>query len=90
MTPARRGRTLKRLASDALDRAHRRLFDAARFFIALSAERRHRVRILAKRLRYALDMLSVALPKDATERYVAALSELQTPSSPLHDARSST
>jgi CHAD domain-containing protein len=85
MTPARRGRTLKRLASDALDNAHRRLFDAARFFIALSPEQRHRVRILAKRLRYALDVLSVALPKDATERYVAALSELQDVLGELND-----
>jgi inorganic triphosphatase YgiF len=85
MTPARRGRTLKRLASDALDKAHRRLFDAARFFIALSPEQRHRVRILAKRLRYALDVLSVALPKDVTERYVAALSELQDVLGELND-----
>ena len=80
------GRTLRRLAPRALGKAHRRLFDAAQFFAALSPERRHRVRILAKRLRYALDVLSVALPRDATERYIAALAELQDVLGDLNDA----
>jgi CHAD domain-containing protein len=43
------------------------------------------VRILAKRLRYALDVLSVALPREATERYVAALAELQDVLGELND-----
>jgi inorganic triphosphatase YgiF len=85
MTPPPKGRTLKRLAPRALGKAHRRLFNAAQFFAALSPERRHRVRILAKRLRYALDVLSVALPREATERYVAALAELQDILGELND-----
>ncbi len=86
MTPPPIGRTLRRLAPRALGKAHRRLFDAAQFFAALSPERRHRVRIFAKRMRYALDVLSVALPRDATERYIAALAELQDVLGDLNDA----
>jgi inorganic triphosphatase YgiF len=77
MTEAPSGRTLRQSAPRLLDRAHRRLFESARFFAALSPARRHRVRILAKRLRYALDVLSVALPQRAAEHYVTALAELQ-------------
>lgn len=84
-TPAR-GRSLEQLAPRALRRASARLLAAARFFAALSPERRHRVRILAKRLRYALDFLAVALPRSATEGYVAALSDLQDVLGELNDA----
>jgi CHAD domain-containing protein len=44
------------------------------------------VRILAKRLRYSLDVMSVALPKQSTERFVTALSELQDVLGDLNDA----
>ena len=57
LTTAPAGRTLGELAPKALDKAHKRLFRAAQFFAALPTERRHRVRILAKRLRYALGRL---------------------------------
>jgi len=43
------------------------------------------VRILAKRLRYALDVLSVALSREATERYIDALAELQDLLGELND-----
>ncbi len=85
MTPAPKGGRLARRAPNVLARAHARLFDAARFFAALSPERRHRVRILAKRLRYALDVMSVALPAEPTERYVKALAELQDVLGELND-----
>jgi CHAD domain-containing protein len=77
MTSPPKGRTLERLAPQALDRARRRLFGAADGFVELSPEDRHRVRILAKRLRYTLDVLSVALPPGATKQYVNALADLQ-------------
>lgn len=77
MTPAPKGGRLARRAPKVLDRAHARLLDAARSFAAQSPQRRHRVRILAKRLRYALDVMSVALPADPTRGYVEALAELQ-------------
>jgi CHAD domain-containing protein len=85
MTSPPKGRTLQRRAPRALGKAHKRLFDDAQFFAALSAERRHGVRILAKRLRYALDVLSVALPRESTERYIAALAELQDVLGELND-----
>ncbi len=85
MTPAPKGGRLARRAPKVLARAHARLFDAARIFAALSPQRRHRVRILAKRLRYALDVMSVALPAEPTERYVKALAELQDVLGQLND-----
>jgi len=85
MTPAPKGGRLARRAPKVLARAHAQLFSAARQFAELSPERRHRVRILAKRLRYALDVMSVALPAEATERYVKALAELQDVLGELND-----
>ena len=86
LTPAPAARTLARLAAEVLGKAHSRLFSAAQFFAALTPERRHRVRILAKRLRYGLDVFSVALPPKPTERYIAALSGLQDVLGELNDA----
>jgi len=86
MTPAPKGGRLARRAPKVLARAHARLFDAARSFAAQSPQHRHRVRILAKRLRYALDVMSVALPAEPTERYVEALAELQDVLGQLNDA----
>jgi CHAD domain-containing protein len=85
LTPAPKGGRLARRAPKELARAHTRLFDAARSFAELSPQRRHRVRILAKRLRYALDVMSVALPAEPTERYVKALAELQDVLGELND-----
>ncbi|MGH6623228.1 MAG: CHAD domain-containing protein, partial [Burkholderiaceae bacterium] len=65
--------------------AHRRLFDAARFFSALSAERRHGVRILAKRLRYSLDLLAIGLSADVTP-FTGQLAELQDELGAINDA----
>lgn len=73
-------------AGPALQSAAKKLFKEARFFSALTPERRHQVRILAKRLRYALDLFAVALPKQAAARYIKALSELQDVLGELNDA----
>ncbi len=73
-------------AAPALQSASKKLLKAARFFAALTARRRHEVRILAKRLRYALDLFAVALPKQTTTRYIDALSELQDVLGLLNDA----
>ena len=87
MTPAPAGaELLADAAAPALQRASKKLFKAARFFAALTPARRHQVRILAKRLRYALDLFSVVLPKTATERYIEALAELQDVLGHLNDA----
>lgn len=87
MTPSPAGvELLSALAAPALDRVGKQLFKAARFFAALTPERRHEVRILAKRLRYALDLFAVVLPKAETARYIDALSELQDVLGELNDA----
>lgn len=86
LTPAPQDRNLERLAPPALRRARSRLLESAHFFAALPPERQHRVRILAKRLRYALDFLSVTLPAEPTERYVDALGEMQDVLGALNDA----
>ncbi len=87
MTPAPAdAELLADAAAPVLGRAAKRLFNAAHFFAALTPQRRHRVRILAKRLRYALDLFSPALPKAATARYIDALSELQDALGQLNDA----
>jgi inorganic triphosphatase YgiF len=79
------GPTLKQVAVKKLARLHRRLFSSAAFFVALPAEEQHRVRIRAKRLRYALDLFACALPARATARYVEALASVQDELGVLND-----
>jgi triphosphatase len=76
-TPAADTITLRALAPRSLRRAHRRLLKSARFFIALPPTEQHRVRIHAKRLRYATDVLACALAGGAVETFSAKLSALQ-------------
>jgi triphosphatase len=78
--------SLASLAPRRLQRAQQRLIEAAVFFCALAPAERHRVRILAKRLRYAIDLFACALPRRRTAVYVAALSELQDDLGRLNDA----
>jgi len=86
MTSAPRSRSLGAAASPSLQRAAKRLFKAGRFFTVLTPARRHRVRIFSKRLRYALDLFTIALPKQATARYIDALAQLQEVLGLLNDA----
>ncbi len=83
---ADQGITLGSAAPARLARMHRRLFDAAAFFVALPVRRQHRVRILAKRLRYALDLFASTLPEKRTRRYVERLAHLQDELGALNDA----
>lgn len=69
--------TLRAVATAVLDKLHARLFASAREFVELSEERQHRVRIRAKRLRYALDFFAAALPPRAADRYAKRLADLQ-------------
>jgi len=80
------GPTLARAAHKRLARLHRRLFDSASFFVVLPVEQQHRVRIRAKRLRYALDLFADALPARPTARYIAQLAHLQDELGALNDA----
>ncbi|MDL1863502.1 CHAD domain-containing protein, partial [Betaproteobacteria bacterium PRO7] len=52
----------------------------------LSAEKQHRVRILAKRLRYALDFFAIALPARAVAAYGRRLAVLQDELGAINDA----
>jgi inorganic triphosphatase YgiF len=80
------GPSLAAAAGKRLARLHRRLFGSAAFFVALPVEEQHRVRIRAKRLRYALDLFAAALPGKATTRYVEQLARLQDELGALNDA----
>lgn len=79
------GPTLGAVAGRRLARLHRRLFESAAFFVALPVEEQHRVRIRAKRLRYALDLFAAALPAKPTRRYVKQLAQLQDELGALND-----
>ena len=85
-TPAEQSPTLAAAAGKRLRRLHRRLFDSAAFFVVLTVEQQHRVRIRAKRLRYALDLFAPALRSKPTRRYVDQLARLQDELGALNDA----
>lgn len=85
-TAAGDGPTLGSAAGKRLARLRRRLFESAAFFVALPVEEQHRVRIRAKRLRYALDLFASALPAKPTRRYVEQLARLQDELGALNDA----
>jgi inorganic triphosphatase YgiF len=84
--PRGAGPTLQALAAKLLQRQHARLFEAAHAFAELSADKQHRVRILAKRLRYALDFFAVALPARAVAAYGRRLAALQDELGAINDA----
>lgn len=85
-TPPPSSARLSDSAGSRLRRASRRLLKASRSFAGLDAAHRHRVRILAKQLRYALDLYAIVLPQPATASYVDALAELQDALGALNDA----
>lgn len=81
------GPRLRKRAPRLLARAQHRLAEAAQGFAELTAEQRHEVRILAKRLRYALDLCAVALPAQASEAYGEHLALLQDILGALNDGQ---
>jgi inorganic triphosphatase YgiF len=81
-----RGPRLASLAPRRLARAQGRLLEAGQFFCALSPAERHRVRILAKRLRYAVDLFACALPERRAATYADAIAQLQDRLGQLNDA----
>jgi len=68
---------LHHLASHEIRRRRRRLFRVKRALADLSAAARHRLRIDAKRLRYAVDFFSSLYDRDRAMRYATALGEIQ-------------
>jgi CHAD domain-containing protein len=77
--------TLARFARKAVRRVTRRLLADADGFAELSAERRHRVRIRAKRLRYTLELFTHALPRGRRRPLLEALKGLQNALGELND-----
>ena len=69
-------------AAFALDRFHRRLRKHAADVPKATPEARHRVRIAAKKLRYAAEFFSALYPKKRVAPYLAGLEELQDNSAP--------
>lgn len=74
---ATNARPMRELAPTRLDAVHRKLATAARRFRSLSTERQHRVRILAKRLRYSIDVFFAALPGAPAARFSEAVEKVQ-------------
>lgn len=64
-------------AAQVLTRRHRRLKRAGEHIEALPPEELHALRLLAKRLRYAAELLAPLWPGQATKRYTRRLSRLQ-------------
>lgn len=73
-------------AAGLLDPAASRLFSLTRPFGQLDAKRRHRVRIHAKRLRYAMDLLHATLPARSGQAYIDSLASLQDSLGEMNDA----
>ncbi|MBL0121775.1 MAG: CYTH and CHAD domain-containing protein [Betaproteobacteria bacterium] len=73
--PATHG--LARFASHEISRRHRRLMRVKGALDELSPEARHRVRIDAKRLRYAMEFLAGLFPGKRVARYLKVIGEIQ-------------
>ncbi|MGZ9032002.1 MAG: CHAD domain-containing protein, partial [Burkholderiaceae bacterium] len=72
-------------AAPLLEQSADRLFEDVRSFSRLNRHQRHRVRIHAKRLRYALDLLAPSLPGRGAADYIEALAALQDTLGELND-----
>lgn len=73
-------------AARLVERRCERLIEAGRKFAELEPEAQHRVRILGKRARYAVELLAAHLPRKRTERLARALTRLQDRLGLLNDA----
>ncbi len=73
-------------AARLVERRCERLIEAGRKFAELEPEAQHRVRILGKRARYAVELLAAHLPPKRTERLARALTRLQDRLGLLNDA----
>lgn len=83
--PAVDAKPMAAVAARRLQRAWERLREAAQFFGALNVDEQHRVRILAKRLRYALDLFAAGLPRSQAEAWGDALAALQDTLGEMND-----
>ncbi|HEX4596760.1 MAG TPA: CYTH and CHAD domain-containing protein [Burkholderiaceae bacterium] len=75
--PAAAASNLTQQGRRAIERGHQRLAAAARDLAKLPPQGRHRLRILTKRQRYALELLAALLDDGAPARTLKQLSRLQ-------------
>lgn len=73
-------------ARDTLERLQRKVRKRGRGFDYLAPQERHRVRIAAKRLRYAGEFFAALYPPKPVRRYLKALAGLQDVLGALNDA----
>lgn len=79
-------RPLPRFAAEVLARRRQRLRKRARGVAEASAAARHRLRIAAKKSRYATEFFAALYPARQVRRYVSALSALQDVLGHINDA----
>ena len=82
---APRSETFAAFARSSLDRLHRRLLRRARKIDWHDVERRHKMRIRVKRLRYACDFFAPCFPHQSVSPLLGALSALQDTLGELND-----
>ena len=82
----RRARPARRFAENALDRRWKRVARSGRALAGLDDDKRHKLRIAAKKLRYALEAFGPLFEAKATERFVERLKDLQDQLGALNDA----
>jgi triphosphatase len=80
------GSPVLRFADKELARAERRLLRRGRKLRGADPQRRHQVRIAAKKTRYAMEFFQSLYPARAVKKFVAALSSLQDELGRLNDA----
>ena len=73
------------LAESVLERRHRQLLRRGRHFARLPAATRHRLRIAAKKQRYAAEFFAELYPPKAARAYIKILSALQDGLGALND-----
>ncbi|MBS1170866.1 MAG: inorganic triphosphatase [Burkholderiaceae bacterium] len=76
---------LKMFSKHVLKRHHARLMKRGKKLREADAERRHRVRIAAKKMRYAAEFFQSLCPPAKTQAYIKALAALQTVLGELND-----
>jgi triphosphatase len=73
------------LAERLLDRRHQQVQRRGRHLARLTDAQRHRLRVTAKKLRYAAEFFANLYPRKATRRYLQALAALQDVLGALND-----
>ncbi|GGC89739.1 CYTH and CHAD domain-containing protein [Undibacterium terreum] len=79
---------VRKFAHQAMALAHRKLRKRGRYIDNEDAGTRHRVRIAAKKLRYATEFFASLYPQKRTRPYIEALARLQDGLGELNDAAS--